>query len=101
MEKYDTAKSARPRPIEVKLRNCFDKRCVMANVEFLKGTSVFVKPKLCWKDCQFEESLLGIRYITLYSRALIKSYFASKISLSFTMLSELITMHSYQTLCKV
>ena len=54
--------NTRPRPIEVKLSTEFDKRKVMANARLLKGTNLFVKPKLLWKDRLIEKALLSLRY---------------------------------------
>ena len=53
---------AKPRPIEIKLNSVYDKRLLMANAYMLKGTGVFVKPKLIWRDRQKEKALLGLRY---------------------------------------
>ena len=38
--------AAKPRPIEIKLNSVYDKRLLMANAYMLKGTGVFVKPKM-------------------------------------------------------
>ena len=54
--------STRPRPIEVKLSTEFDKRKVMANARLLKGSNLFVKPKLPWKERIIEKTLLSLRY---------------------------------------
>ena len=54
--------SARPRPIEVELSHEFDKRKLMASVGQLKGTKIFVKPKLLWRERILEKSLLNLRY---------------------------------------
>ena len=54
--------NTRPRPIEVKLSTEFDKRKVMANARLLKGSNLFVKPKLLWKERLIEKTLLSLRY---------------------------------------
>ena len=54
--------NTRPRPIEVKLSTDFDKRKVMANARLLKGSNLFVKPKLLWKERLIEKTLLSLRY---------------------------------------
>ena len=40
----------------------FDKRKLMASVGKLKGTKIFVKPKLLWRERILEKSLLNLRY---------------------------------------
>ena len=54
--------NTRPRPIEVWLSTEFDKRKVMANARLLKGSNLFVKPKLLWKERLIEKTLLSLRY---------------------------------------
>ena len=54
--------NARPRPVEVELKSKFDKRKKMSNVGLLKGTKLFVKQKLLWRDRMVEKSLPDTRY---------------------------------------
>ena len=54
--------TAKQRLIEIKLNSVYEKRLLMANAYMLKGTVVFVKPKLNWRDRQKEKALLGLRY---------------------------------------
>ena len=54
--------TAKPRPIEIKLNSVYDKRLLMANAYMLKGSGVFVKPKLNWRDRQKEKAFLRPNY---------------------------------------
>ena len=49
--------SARPRPVEIQLASSYDRRITLSNCHLLKGTKVFAKPKLCWKDRLIEKDL--------------------------------------------
>ena len=54
--------TAKPRPIDIKLNSVYAKRLLMENAYKLKGTGVFVKPKVNWRDRQKQKALLGLRY---------------------------------------
>lgn len=60
--KPNPSSNSRPRPIEVELNSVNDRNSLMAKVRLLKGTKVFVKPKLCWRDRTIEKALLTLRY---------------------------------------
>lgn len=58
----NTDKNARPRPLEIVLTTVFDRRAALSNAPLLKGSGVFVKRKLCWKERLKEKELLRLRY---------------------------------------
>ena len=60
--KTNTNKDSKPQPIEVKLTSINDKKLIMSNVSLLKGSGIFVKPKLTWNDRQKEKALLSLRF---------------------------------------
>ena len=60
--KTNTNKDSKPRPIEVKLTSINDKKLLMSKVSLLKGSGIFVKPKLTWNDRQKEKALLSLRF---------------------------------------
>ena len=60
--KFKPESSARPRPVEIQLSSTYDRRITLNNSFLLKGTKIFVKPKLCWKDRLKEKDLLSKRY---------------------------------------
>ena len=44
--------------MEIQLASSYDRRITLSNCHLLKGTKVFAKPKLCWKDLLIEKDLL-------------------------------------------
>ena len=60
--KTNTNKDSKPRPIEVKLTSINDKKLIMSKVSLLKGSGIFVEPKLKWNDRQKEKALLSLRF---------------------------------------
>ena len=60
--KFKPESTARPRPVEIQLTSSYDRRITLSNAFLLKGTKIFVRPKLCWKDRIKEKDLLSKRY---------------------------------------
>ena len=60
--KFKPESTARPRPVEIQLTSSYDRRITLSNAFLLKGTKIFVKPKLSWKDRIKEKDLLSKRY---------------------------------------
>ena len=48
--------------MEIQLASSYDRRITLSKCHLLKGTKVFAKPKLCWKDRLIEKDLLHNRF---------------------------------------